>query len=143
MFSCAVVDVLVVSSTGLILCSIGEGTWPGPRCCSVPAPVRAGGWGRGSLLLWRRRAFLPALKCGEWNGPIGCFVCQGFFHVNLFFDLYLLFLIFLLLLFVFLPHCCFQKIILVSTHDVCLLYLHLEGEGRWNCGSSGSTKERE
>lgn len=41
---------------------------------------------------------------------------------------YFLLLTVLLLLLAFLSHCCFQKIILFSTHDLCLLCLQLKAE---------------
>lgn len=62
------VDVLVLARTGLVFCSVQDGARPGPRC-AVPAHVRAGA-GEGTLLLWRRRMFLPAEKCDGQSGPI-------------------------------------------------------------------------
>lgn len=106
------VSVLVLPRTGLIFCS----SWPGSGDCSTPPHILARSGQKGFSL--RRNSF-HSCKC-EWSSLI-------LFIVGSFFFLYFLLLILLLLLLIFLSHCYFHKIALISTWDLFLLSHHLEG----------------
>lgn len=96
------------------------------------------GTGRRDSLSSEESGFLPIERMW-WS-----VYYQGCFSWRVIFFSYLLLLIFLLLLFIFLCHCCFQYFFLISTRDLCLLYLQLltsspyrrKGEGKGEQGSS-------